>query len=102
MELVFTSLFFVLFGALLVLFAEAFWLKHMLKTGKVAHIGGKLVVMYTSEFRNQIKTITDLRILAEEQQEQITKDLVASTLQKVEATKTRKPRVSKKKVVDES
>ena len=100
MELTLTALFFFLFGALSVLFAQAFWLQHKLKTGKVAHLGGKLVVMYTSEFRGQLKAITDLRIVGEVLREELDEYRSNAVVPEVEK-KVRKPRASKKKVTEE-
>lgn len=100
MELTLTALFFLLFGALSVLFAQSFWIQRKLKTGKVVHIGNK-VVMYTTEFRGQIKTITDLRIVGEVLREELDEVKSKSIVPEIEK-KARKPRVSKKKVTEES
>lgn len=100
MELTLTTLFFFLFGALTVLFAQGFWLQRKLKTGKVAHLGKKYAVMELVELRNQLRTITDLRILCEVQQEKLSEceqPVVQPEPVAPKATATRKPRVKKEK-----
>lgn len=105
MELTLASLFFFLFGALCVLFTQAFWIQNRLRSGKVAHVGKKLIIMTIFEFREQLKIVTDLRILCADLKEKLDECKEKAPLvvePQVVEKKVRKPRVSKKKAAEES